>query len=178
MKISFGDYQIRSHSHSDKEAIAKYANNYDISKNLKNRFPYPYTLEDAEEWLISACTQDPEINFAIATEHELIGAIGLELQDDVNLYSAEIGYWLAEPFWGKGIATEALKVLTKYAFENFDFNRIFAGVFELNPASAKVLEKAGYKLEARLRKSVFKEGKFQDQLIYSILREEFEENFK
>jgi ribosomal-protein-alanine N-acetyltransferase len=175
MNISFGEYQVRSYLRSDSEAIAKYANNFNIFKNLKDRFPHPYTFDDAEEWLLAACNQSPEINFAIAIADELIGAIGLEFQDDVYRFSAEIGYWLAEPYWGKGITAGALRVMTKYSFENFDFNRIFANVFELNPASVKVLEKAGYTFEARLRKSVFKQGRFQDQIVYSILRDEYEQ---
>jgi RimJ/RimL family protein N-acetyltransferase len=174
MKISFGEYQVRSLLRSDKEAMVKYANNFKVSKNLMDRFPYPYTPEDADAWLESSEQQDPELHFAIATKEELIGAIGLQPLSDVYRYSVEIGYWLAEPFWGKGITVEAVKVFTKYTFENFEFNRIFANVFEMNPNSGKVLEKAGYNLEARLKKTVFKHGKFQDQLIYSMLREDFE----
>ena len=121
------------------------------------------------------CNQKPELNFAIADDNELIGAIGLKLQEDVNRFSVEIGYWLAEPFWGKGIAVEAVKALTDFAFNKIGtrFNRIFAGVFEGNTASEKVLQKAGYKREAVLRKAVYKKGKFLDQHIYSILKEEW-----
>ena len=174
MKIKIDEFFIRSYEYSDKKAIVKYANNYNISKTLRDRFPFPYTFTDAEQWLDAACRQETELNFAIANEVELIGAIGIQEQDDVNRYSGEIGYWLAEPYWGKNIATRAVKALTKYAFENFSFNRLFAGVFEGNTASEMVLKKAGYTREAVLRKSVFKEGKFLDQYQYSILREEFE----
>jgi RimJ/RimL family protein N-acetyltransferase len=163
MKIEIGDYQVRSFEYSDKPAIAKYANNYNIYKNLRDRFPYPYTEQLAEEWLIQVANQSPEMNFAIANKDELIGGIGLDPKDDVHHYTVEIGYWLGEPFWGKGIATSAVKAVTKYAFENFEFIRIYADVFEGNEASMKVLENAGYSLEARLRKSVFKEGQFLDQ---------------
>ena len=124
------------------------------------------------------CNQNPELNFAIANDKELVGAIGLKPQEDVNRFSVEIGYWLAEPFWGKGIAVEAVKALTEFAFNpdqvGIPFNRIFAGVFEGNTASEKVLQKAGYKREAVLRKAVYKKGKFLDQHIYSILIEELE----
>lgn len=174
MKISFGDYCIRSYVYTDEEALVKYANNYNISRVLRDQFPFPYTEEDAEAWLIQACCQTTETNFVIADKNELIGAIGLNLQEDVNRLSAEIGYWLAEPFWGKGIATQALKNFTEFAFENFSLNRIYANVFESNPASEKVLMKAGYKKEATLRKAVFKEGKILDQYIYAILKEEFQ----
>jgi RimJ/RimL family protein N-acetyltransferase len=171
------DYQVRSFELSDKSSIVKYANNYNIAKNLRDIFPYPYTEANAAEWLKLACSQKPELNFAIVTSKELIGGIGLEPQKDVNRFSVEIGYWLAEPFWGKGIVVEAVKLLTEFVFRGktgIHFNRIFAGVFEGNTASEKVLIKAGYKKEGILRKSVYKEGKFLDQYIYSTLEEEWE----
>ena len=172
MKIPIGEYFIRSFELTDKESIVKYANNYKVAKNLRDRFPFPYKESDAEEWLMFACNQNPELSFAIANSKELIGGIGLDPQDDVNKYSVEIGYWLAEPFWGKGIATAVLKEMTQYTFKNFKYNRIFASVFDGNKASERVLQKAGYKKEANLRKSVYKKGKFLDQYVYSILREE------
>jgi RimJ/RimL family protein N-acetyltransferase len=172
MKIPIGEYCIRSFEHSDKDSLVKYANNVNVSKNLRDRFPSPYKEPDAEEWLMFVCNDKPELCFAIANSKELIGGIGIVPQDDVNKYSVEIGYWLAEQFWGKGIATAALKEMTQYTFKNFKFNRIFASVFEGNTASEKVLQKAGYKKEATLRKSVYKKQNFLDQYIYSILREE------
>jgi RimJ/RimL family protein N-acetyltransferase len=172
MRIPIGEYCIRSFELTDKASLAKYASNYNVAKNLRDRFPYPYKETDAEEWLMFACNQNPEFSFAIASSRELIGGIGLDPQDDINKYSVEIGYWLAEPFWGKGIASAALKEITQYTFKNFKFNRIFAAVFEGNRASEKVLQKAGYKKEATLRKSAYKKGKYLDQYIYSILREE------
>lgn len=172
MKIDLSNFCIRSFEHSDKAALIKYADNFKIFVKLKDSFPHPYTEEDAEEWLGLACNQNPELNFAIANDIELIGAIGLQFQDDVNRFSAEIGYWIGEPFWGKGIAASALIAMTDYAFKHFEFNRLFAGVFEGNDASIKVLSKAGYKPEGRLRKAVYKDGTFLDQFIYSILREE------
>jgi RimJ/RimL family protein N-acetyltransferase len=175
MKISFGEFCIRSYEYSDLEALVKYANNPNISKLLRDKFPFPYTKTDAESWLIHACNQEIETNFAIANEKELIGAIGINLQEDVNRFSAEIGYWIGEPFWGKGITTKALKIFSDFAFRNFGLNRIYAHVFEGNVASEKVLLKAGYKKEATLQKAVFKEEKFLDQYIYAILKEELPE---
>ncbi len=172
MKIQFGEYSIRSFKMSDVKAIAKYANNYNIYKRLRDYFPNPYTEKEAKVWLNYVLSQVPETYFAIATKDELIGSIGFTIQNDVNRYSAEIGYWIAEPFWGKGIAAEALSKLTNYAFSKFELNRIFAGVFEGNTASIRVLEKAAYKFEAKHRKAVFKEGKFLDYFVYSILKEE------
>jgi RimJ/RimL family protein N-acetyltransferase len=173
MKIQFGEYFIRSYKTSDAKAIAKYANNYSIYKNLKDYFPYPYTEKHANDWLSFTLSQVPETNFAIATKDELIGAIGFDMQKDVNRYSAEIGFWLAEPFWGRGVTTQAVITVTNYIFSHHNFNRLFAGVFEGNEPSARVLIKAGYKLEARLRKAVYKQNKFIDQMIYAILKEDF-----
>jgi len=172
MEIQLGNYKIRSYERNDKNALVKYANNDKISKNLRDSFPYPYYEEDAQAWITAATNQNPEINFAIANSDELIGGIGLMIQPDVYRFSAEIGYWLAEPFWGKGIASLALVALSKYAFEKFDLNRIFAGVFQGNKASMRVLEKSGFKIEGRLRNSVYKDNCFKDQLMYSILKEE------
>jgi len=172
MQIDLGDSQIRSYELTDKEAMVKYANNQNVSKNLRDSFPFPYTEKDAVKWLNLVSIQNPELNFAIADPVELIGGIGLLLQPDVYRYSAEVGYWLAEPFWGKGITTKALIAFTKYTFGQFDLERLFAGVFDGNDFSVKVLENTGYKIEGRYRKAVFKDGKFKDQLMYGILKEE------
>jgi len=172
MQIDLGGYQIRSYELTDKEALVKYANNQNVSNNLRDSFPYPYTEKDAEKWLNLACIQKPELNFAIANYDELIGGIGLMLQPDIFRYSAEVGYWLAEPFWGKGIVSKAVMAFTRFAFEQFELQRIFAGVFDGNTASVKVLENAGYTFEGRYRKAIFKIGNFKDQLMYSILKED------
>ena len=173
MKIELGEFCIRSYKLFDKEALIKYANNYNISRLLRDQFPFPYTDKDAETWVMHACNQYPETNFVIANDKEMFGAIGINLQEDVNRFSAEIGYWIGEPFWGKGIATAALKAFTDFAFIKFKLNRIFANVFEGNDASEKVLLKAGYTKEATLKKAVYKEGKFLDQYIYAKLKEDF-----
>jgi RimJ/RimL family protein N-acetyltransferase len=120
--------------------------------------------------VINECS--PKRSFAIANDNELIGAIGIEPSRDINRYAGELGYWLAEPFWGKGIVTSAVKVFIKYVFENYELIKIFAYVFSSNPASGRVLEKAGFKLEGNLRNQIFKNGKFANQLVYGILREE------
>ena len=173
MKIIIGEFYIRSYQLSDKEALIKFANNYNVSRFLRDQFPYPYTKADAEMWIVHACNQHPETNFVIANDKEMFGAIGINPQEDVNRFSAEIGYWIGEIYWRKGIATTALKAFTEFAFNNYDLNRIFANVFEGNTASEKVLLKAGYFKEATLKRAVYKEGKFIDQYIYAILKEDF-----
>lgn len=163
---------------ADAEAIEKYANNRHISISLRDSFPYPYTLDGAKKWLRSVAKHHPETGWAIASSQELIGGIGIHIQPDIYKQSAEIGYWLGEPFWKRGIATAAVKAVVDYAFQNFELTRIFAGVFEWNPVSARVLEKAGFRFESRMRKAVFKDGKNIDQLMYVILREEWEARTK
>lgn len=162
---------MRSWQERDRDAIVRHANNRKVSINLRDRFPYPYTLKDARTWLDMVVAVKPETNFAIAVGDEAVGGIGFTLQPDVGHRSAEIGYWLGEEFWGRGIGTEALKAVTEYAFANFDICRIFAHVFEWNGASARVLEKAGYTFEGRLLKSVTKEGQTIDQLMYAVVRD-------
>ena len=170
MRIPIGNWEIRSWEYGDVGSIVRYANNPNVSMNLRDAFPHPYSVEDAKTWLQFATVQSPETHFAIASPQEAIGGIGFYLQSDIFRRSAEIGYWLGEPFWGKGIATEALRALTAYAFANFDLVRIYAGVFEGNDASCRVLEKAGYSLESRARRSVIKTGQIKDQFIYVRLR--------
>jgi RimJ/RimL family protein N-acetyltransferase len=162
---------VRSWQSRDRDAIVRHANNRKVSINLRDRFPYPYTARDARNWLDAVVDQKPETNFAIDVAGEAVGGIGFTPQHDVERRSAEIGYWLGESFWGRGIATEALIVVTEYAFANFDLCRLYAHVFDWNGASARVLEKAGYVLEGRLRKSVTKDGQTIDQLMYALVRE-------
>lgn len=170
----FDDWRVRSFAGSDAEAIVKYANNRHVWINLRDSFPNPYTIYDAKKWLKSVKKRSPETSWAIASSTEVIGGIGIHHLPDVYRQSAEIGYWLGEPFWRKGIATAAVKAVVDYAFAHFSLLRIHAGVFEWNPASARVLEKAGLKLEARMRRAVVKDGKNIDQLMYVALRDDWE----
>ena len=170
MEINIGHCKIRNWSLQDKPAIVKYANNRNIWLNLRDNFPHPYTESDADTYLESVADQYPETDFAIATPDEVIGGISLKLKEDVSRKSAELGYWLGEPFWGQGIATAAVGAIVEYGFSHFDIVRIWAEVFEWNPASIRVLEKAGFQLEGRLRKSVYKDGKIIDKYIYAIVK--------
>ncbi len=154
----------------DAPAIARYANNRAVWITLRDRFPHPYTLADAIAFLGVATTQQPPGDFAIATADEAIGGIGLQRQSDVHRLSAEIGYWLGEPFWGRGIATRAVRAMTEWAFATTPLERLFACVFATNPASARVLTNAGYHFEGRMRRAVVKDGRILDQLIYAALR--------
>ncbi len=171
MEISFNEWKLRSWTDADKGALVKYANNRKIWTNMQDIFPHPYTLKDAQNW-IKRAKKLPDTEFAICSATEVIGGIGLHLMEDICRRSAEIGYWLGEPYWGKGIATGAVKEIVNYAFSNFDLVRLHAFVFEWNPASARVLEKSGFKLEARLAKSVTKEGQTVDCFLYALVRDE------
>jgi len=172
MELQLGFCAVRSWRWDDQEALVRHANNRRVWINLKDRFPHPYTLADAQDWLLRAEQMKPESHFAITVDGAAAGGIGLTFQQDVYRRSAEIGYWLGEEFWGRGIATVCLRAVTDYAFAQFGLCRLYAGVFEWNPASMRVLEKAGYLLEGRLRQSVTKDGKTIDQLLYAITRDE------
>jgi RimJ/RimL family protein N-acetyltransferase len=162
---------IRSWRPDDVASLVRHANNRRVWRNLRDRFPHPYTVSDAEQWIRQATRATPQTHFAIAIGGEAAGGIGLDLQTDVFRRSAEIGIWLGEAYWGRGIGTEVIRALTDFAFASFDLCRVYAGVFEWNPASMRMLEKAGYSLEGRLRKSVTKDGQTIDQMLYAVVRE-------
>ena len=167
MEIRFSDYMIRSWEMDDAPAIVKYANNKRIWRNLRDAFPHPYTLSDAQDFLNKVTAHDPECVFAIVTKTEAIGGIGMVIGEDIHRFSAELGYWLAEPFWNQGIMTLAVKRMVEYAFTNLNLHRIYAEPYEGNDASVRVLEKAGFQFEGRLKTSVYKNGKLLDQLLYA-----------
>jgi RimJ/RimL family protein N-acetyltransferase len=152
---------------SDARSIALHANNRKIWVNLRDSFPHPYRLQDAREFISHARSQKPEAAFAIAVEGRAVGAIGFKLLPDVERVSAEIGYWLGEALWGRGIATEALVAMTRYGVEAYGLTRVFAVPFEWNTASMRVLTKAGYVLEGCMRRSAIKDGRIVDQFLYA-----------
>ncbi|MDY6906559.1 MAG: GNAT family N-acetyltransferase [Thermodesulfobacteriota bacterium] len=169
MNKKFGDFKIRGWKIEDAPSIAKYANNKKIWLNLRDAFPHPYGLPDAESFIDRAIKEHSKTFFAIATSQEAIGSIGIVIGKDVHRFTAELGYWLAEPYWGKGIMTEAVKVITEYAIQDLGLYRISAEPYSINPSSAKVLEKAGYKFEGTLRSSVIKDGNVIDQHLFSYI---------
>lgn len=171
MELRLRQCVIRNWREQDISSLVLHANNRRIWRNLRDRFPHPYTIADAIDWIQQTTRATPETHFAIAVGGEAIGGTGLDLQTDVFRRSAEIGIWVAEPYWGRGIATEAVRAMTEFAFAHFDLCRVYAGVFEWNPASMRVLEKVGYTLEGRLRRSVTKDGRTIDRMLYAIVRE-------
>jgi ribosomal-protein-alanine N-acetyltransferase len=167
MELILDQCTVRSWRREDAASLACHANSYNIWRNLRDQFPHPYTDADARAWLRYATRQEPETNFAIDVGGAAVGGIGFTIQADVHRLSAELGYWLGETLWGRGIATEAVQGITAYAADRFGLCRLFAGVFETNAASVRVLQKAGYVLEGRLRRSVLKEGRKLDQFLYA-----------
>lgn len=171
MIIKINDYIIRDWVIEDAVSISRYADNRKIWINMRDAFPFPYKFSDAKAFLEKAMKLEPKTLFAIATSGEAIGGIGLDIQKDVHRYTAEMGYWLAEPFWGHGIMTSAVNRFTHFAFETFGLHRIFAIPYVYNKASIRVLEKSGFKNEGRLRRNAYKDGKLVDQFIFAKLQE-------
>lgn len=161
---------IRQWTIDDLPNLVKHADNINVWNNLRNYFPHPYTEEAGKEWLEKVIGAEPVVNFAIDLDGEAIGGIGLILNADVYVMSAEIGYWLGEAYWGQGITTEALRQMTEYTFYYFDIVRIYAEVFEINKSSMRVLEKNGFYLEGVRRKAVLKNGVLMDDYIWVKLR--------
>lgn len=171
MERDLGCCQVRSWRRSDADSLARHANNRNIWLKVRDRFPHPYTVADARRWIRGSRAASPETHFAIAVDGEAVGGIGYNMKEDVHHRSAEIGYWLGETYWGRGIVTAAVEAVTAHAFATHDLCRISARVFETNPASMRVLEKAGYQYEGRFRRAVTKAGRTLDELIYAVIRE-------
>lgn len=160
--------KLRTWKQEDLAYLVKNANNPKIADRLTDAFPSPYTLEKGQEFLDRVMNQDPCEILAIDLNGKVIGNIGIHPQNDVSRLNAELGYFIGETYWGNGYAVEAIKLMIEYAFEHFPINRIFARPFGSNLASQKVLEKAGFVLDARIEGILIKNGQIEDELIYSI----------
>ncbi|MCB0647583.1 MAG: GNAT family N-acetyltransferase [Saprospiraceae bacterium] len=161
-------FKLRSWQHDDLPSLVKYGNNINIAKNLTNAFPFPYTEEAGKAFISFAIAPGEKTIFAIEVDGEAVGGIGIHPQYDIFSKNAELGYWLAEPFWGKGIISKAISKVVDHAFEHYDITRIFARPFGSNIGSQRVLEKNNFQLEARFKKTIFKNGVFEDELVYAI----------
>lgn len=156
----------------DLNAMVRHANNPKIAARLTDAFPSPYTRESGLLFLERVMAQNPAEVLAIEVDGDVVGNIGIHPQQDVNRLNAELGYFIGEEHWGKGIATEAIRLMIKYAFENFKIERIFARPFGSNAASQRVLEKAGFVFEARIPGILIKNGQFEDELFFGIRRKD------
>jgi RimJ/RimL family protein N-acetyltransferase len=160
---------LRPWRRGDEPSLARHANNRSVWRNLRDAFPHPYTIGDASAWIASNLDVHPVRNFAIEIGGEAAGSIGVTPFADVHARCAEIGYWISEDFWGRGIATDAVRAATGYAFRTLGVVRVQAAVFAWNEPSMRVLEKCGYAREGVLAKSVFKDGELIDSVLYAIL---------
>lgn len=157
---------LREWKRSDADALAAIANNKKIWDCVRDRLPYPYTKKDAKEWLKLVRKQKIVTTFCIEVDGNLAGSIGVTLKDDVYRKTAEIGYFIAEEYWGKGIATEAVKQMVSYVQKEFDVVRIYAEVFEYNKASMRALEKNGFYLECIRKRGAFKNNIILDDHVW------------
>jgi ribosomal-protein-alanine N-acetyltransferase len=156
---------------TDAESLARHANDYGVWQNLRDRFPHPYSVADAEAYIAHVASRPVQTSFGIVVDDEAIGSITLMPGEDIARQSAEVGYWIGRAFWGRGIMVEALRVTTKYAFDTLALARVFAVPFATTARSVRVLEKAGYVQEGVMRHSAVKEGKLLDQLLYAAYRD-------
>jgi len=173
MLIILPECTVRDWQPNDAASLARHANDRRIWLNMRDAFPHPYTIADANAFLAKAAAMRPLTWFAVSVNDEAVGGIGYTPHDDVERISAEIGYWLGTAFWGRGIMTAALKAVTAHAFRaHSDLRRLYAVPYVTSAASARILEKAGYRREGRMRQSVVKDGRVLDQFIYSIIRDD------
>ena len=163
---------LREWQESDRDSLVAEANSLAVWRNLTHTFPHPYTQEDADEWIGHCRQQDPPRDLVIDIEGQLVGVCGIEIGTGVSQYTGEVGYWLGENHWNQGVATAAVTSFLDYIWEVFEVERLQAGVFAWNPASARVLEKNGFQREGTRRKAIFKDGELIDEWIYSLLRTE------
>lgn len=166
---------IRPWQETDAADLATALNNRDIQNNLRDGLPYPYTKADAMEYIHAMQNSDPNetFAFAIALDNRAIGSIGVFRQQNIHRRTAELGYYIAEPYWGLGYMTQAVQLVCEYVFSHSDILRIYAEPFSHNLASCRVLEKAGFHFEGVLRQNAVKNGQVIDMNIYSLLREEW-----
>jgi [ribosomal protein S5]-alanine N-acetyltransferase len=158
---------IRPFRPEDAPSVARHANDRDVWLNLRDRFPHPYALADAESYIAHVAHQSPRTSFAIEVDGEAVGSVSLTPGHDIERVSCEIGYWLGREHWGCGVVKEAVRLATTHAFAALGVRRVFAVPFARNAASHRVLEKAGYVREGALRRSAIKDGELLDQLLYA-----------
>ncbi len=171
MKIEGSRFLLRPWRRGDETSLVEHANDREVWINLTDGFPHPYTLEDARAWIgLASAAAGSWTPLAIEIDGAAAGGIGFQRREGVYARTAGIGYWLGQKYWGGGIATEALRLLTEHVFATTDLLRLEAQVFEWNPASCRVLEKSGYALEGRMRRAVIKDGHLIDYFLYARLR--------
>ena len=172
MEIKRDNYTIRPWRMSDAAGLAEYANNLHVWNNMRDGFPHPYSERDAVAFIAMCEKAVPPTNFAIVVNGRAVGGVGYFPQTDVERFSAETGYWLAEPYWGQGIVTAVMKDLVDYVWAHTTIVRLYAAIFGFNDASGRVLEKAGFRKVGILERAAFKNGRFIDKILYEIVKKE------
>lgn len=168
------NFLIRPWRVTDLDSLVENANNPNVARFMTDMFPHPYTKEKGIAFIEFANLSDPVHIFAIELEGRAIGGIGIHPQTDIMRKNAEIGYWLGEAYWGRGIISHAIPQMIEFAFKTYDINRVYARVFGSNDASKNVLEKNGFVLESRIPELIFKNGQYIDELMYAIRRNNYE----
>lgn len=166
------NFRLREWKLTDIDSLAKHINNVKIWNNVRDGLPYPYTMLDADKYIRMVQAQPYVQNFAIEVVGEVVGGVGIVPLTDVERLSAEVGYWLGEDYWGRGIMGEAVALLVDYVFRETGIIRLFASVYEYNPASMKVLEKVGFTRQAILRDAAIKNGRVIDMYYYDLVKRE------
>jgi RimJ/RimL family protein N-acetyltransferase len=172
MLLELSRCTIRPPRLEDAPSIARHANNRKVWRNLRDLLPHPYSEDDATTFIAMVLSQERPTSFIIEVGGAAVGVIGVRLRDDIQRINAELGYWLGEEYWGRGILSEAIPAFTRWAMKEFNLLRVEAMVFCWNPASARVLEKSGFVREATLRRSAIKDGDVIDRWLYAFLRED------
>ncbi|MFN8575056.1 MAG: GNAT family protein [Gemmatimonadaceae bacterium] len=167
MRIDLSHCAIRDWREGDLDRLVRLADNRKIWLTLRDRFPSPYTREAGKEWLAAVQAASPPTSFAIAVDDQLAGSIGVIPGTDIYARTAEVGYWLGEEYWGRGLAAEALTGFAPWVAQQFNLLRLWAAVFVNNPGSARVLEKAGFVRDATFKNAAVKDGRVMDEWIYS-----------
>jgi ribosomal-protein-alanine N-acetyltransferase len=171
--LELGVCTIRPWRLTDAESLTRHANDRRVSRNLRDRFPFPYTRRGAEQYLAMTCGSEPATSYAVEVNGEAAGGIAYVPHDDVERIMAEVGYWLGVAHWGRRIMSAAVPAFSLAVFqERPDLRRLYAVPFAGNTASRRILERAGYRLEGRMRQSAIKDGEVMDQLLYALLRDE------
>lgn len=166
--------ELRAWKVGDLPILIEFANNERIAANMTDSFPHPYSKEAGLKFIEWATSSDPNHILCIKADGKVCGSIGLHAQQDVMCKNMELGYWIAEPYWGQGIATNAVTLMVQYGFKHWDINRIFAKPFAVNIGSLRVLEKVGFRKEGLFKAAVYKRGRYIDFLEYAIHRTEWE----
>ncbi len=167
MKIEVTEWKL-----GDAKDLVATINNKAVLDNLRDGLPYPYTEKDAEDYILSMLSSDKSkiFAFAVRVDGVAVGSIGIFRQDNIHFRTAELGYYLKQELWGRGIMPEAVKSACDFVFSRSDIVRIYAEPFADNVASCRVLEKCGFSCEGVMRKNAFKNGEFKDMKLYSLVR--------